>query len=118
MADRGTDGGPRREGQRAPAGQGLIGQFRGANLCHDLPGETRRNPADWVLLTSEGAVWVTGRRPAGRGFQLDPRHRGDTARWLEVTGKIEMAGGARYLKASKVALLGRPEESTPVPCPP
>jgi hypothetical protein len=95
-----------------------IGQFRGANLCGDLAAGTRRDPADWVLLTAEGPVWVVGRRPAGRGFQLDPAYRGDSSRWLEVSGKVEIAGDVRYLKASKVALIPRPAESEPVACPP
>lgn len=130
MADRGTNRGPRREGTRALADTGVeaaaadgkpvraLGQFRGANLCRDLPAESRRDPADWVLLTSEGPVWVTGRRPAGRGFQLDPAYRADTARWLEVNGKVQTAGPVRYIKASKVALAARPAETEPVPCPP
>lgn len=130
MSDRGTSGGGRRRGARTLAETGVaaaaaegkpvraIGQFRGANLCRDLPTESRRDVADWVLLTSEGPVWVTGRRPAGKGFQLDPAYRADTARWLEVTGKVQVAGEVSYLKAGKVALIARPEEFEPVPCPP
>ena len=63
-----------------------------------------------MLLTSEGPVWVTGRRPAGKGFQLDPAYRADTARWLEVSGKVQVAGEVSYLKAGKVALIARPED--------
>ena len=94
----------------------VVGQFRGANLCRDLPMASRRDPADWVLLTSEGPVWVTGRRPAGRGFELDPAYRGDTSRWLEVSGKVQVVGGVRYLKAGKVAMVARPgDASRPAP---
>jgi len=130
MADHGTNGVPRRTGTRTLADTGVeaaaadgkpvraLGQFRGANLCKDLPGETRRDVADWVLLTSEGPVWVTGRAPAGKGFRLDPAYRGDTSRWLEVNGKVQIAGEVRYLKAGKVALIARPEDAEPVPCPP
>jgi hypothetical protein len=95
-----------------------IGQFRGANLCQDLPEASRRDPADWVLHTAEGPVWVTGRRPAGRGFQLDAAYRGDTTRWLEVKGKVLIVDNVRYLKASNVALIPRPAEAEPEPCPP
>ena len=94
-----------------------IGQFRGGNLCRDLPETTRRDSADWVLMTTEGAVWVTGRRPEGKGFRLDPADRADTSRWLEVNGRVEVAGEARYLKASRVALIARPGESEPAACP-
>jgi hypothetical protein len=95
-----------------------LGQFRGANLCRDLPAESRRDPADWVLLTAEGPVWVTGRRPEGRGFQLDPAYRADTARWLEVQGKVALTGDVRYLKATRVTMVARPAETEPLPCPP
>jgi len=95
-----------------------IGQFRGANLCKDLPEASRRDPLDWVLQTSEGPVWVTGRRPAGNGFRLDPTYRADTNRWLEVSGKVLILDNVRYLKASRVALIPRPEEAEPVACPP
>lgn len=130
MADHGTNGVPRRTGARTLADTGVeaaaadgkpvraLGQFRGANLCQDLPGETRRDPADWVLLTSEGPVWVTGRAPAGKGFRLDPGYRGDTSRWLEVNGKVQVAGEVHYLRASRIALIARPEESEPTACPP
>ena len=82
-----------------------IGQFRGANLCRDLPTESRRDSADWVLLTSEGPLWVTGRRPAGKGFQLDPAYRADTARWLEVTGKVAGRGRGQLPEGRQ----GRPD---------
>jgi hypothetical protein len=95
-----------------------IGQFRGANLCKDLPEASRHDPADWVLHTSEGPVWVTGRRPAGNGFQLDAAYRGDTTRWLEVRGKVLILDSVRYLKATKVSLIPRPPEAEPEPCPP
>jgi hypothetical protein len=130
LSDRGTGLAARRPGGRTLAETGVeaaaadgkpvraLGQFRGANLCGDLPGVTRRDPADWVLLTSEGPLWVVGRRPAGKGFQLDPAYRADTTRWLEVSGKVELADSVKYLKASKVTLIPRPAETEAVPCPP
>jgi hypothetical protein len=95
-----------------------VGQFRGSNLCGDLPAATRRDPADWILLTEQGAVWVAGRRPEGKGFSLDPSRSSDTARWLEVKGKLEMAGEVRYLRATHVGLVPRPTETDPAPCGP
>jgi len=128
ISDRGK-GLPRKETRRladtgidAAAADGkpvrAIGQFRGANLCKDLPEASRRDPLDWVLQTPEGPVWVTGRRPAGKGFQLDPAYRADTNRWLEVRAKVLVLENVRYLKASNVALIPRPEDAEPVPCPP
>ena len=95
-----------------------IGQFRGGNLCGDLPAASRRLPVDWVLLTSEGPVWVVGHRPEGSGFHLDPAYRGDIARWLEVRGKVEIVEGVRYLKAGRVALAPKPEDAAATSCPP
>jgi len=130
VTDRGTGMDRGRSGGRALADTGLdaaasdgkpvraVGQFRGSNLCRDLPESTRRAGADWVLLTSEGPVWVTGRRPEGRGFRLDPAYRADVSRWLEVGGRVEAAVAARYLKASSVTMIARPKETEDNPCPP
>ncbi len=130
VSDRGTGMNRGRSGPRTLADTGLdaavadgkpvraTGQFRGANLCRDLPAATRRDPADWVLLTSEGPVWVTGRRPEGKGFRLDPGYRSDVSRWLEVSGRVQAAGEVRYIKASSVTMIARPKETEDNPCPP
>jgi hypothetical protein len=86
----------------------VVGRFRGANLFGDLPAETRRAPGDWVLQDGDQALWVTGRPPRGKGFDLDPSNKSDTGRWLEVHGKIEATGPVAYLKASRVQLVARP----------
>jgi hypothetical protein len=86
----------------------VVGRFRGANLFGDLPAETRRAPGDWVLQDGDRALWVTGRPPKGRGFDLDPGNKLDTGRWLEVEGKFEATGPVAYLKASRVQLVARP----------
>jgi len=117
LMDHGTDSAPRPRGPVTPANGGVVGQFRGANLCRDLPMATRRDPADWVLLTAEGPVWVTGHRPEGQGFRLDPASRGDTSRWLAVSGKVQIVDGVRYLKAGKIVMASRPEQG-PTYCPP
>ena len=129
ISDRGTTRGSGKE-RRTLADTGLdaaaadgkpvraLGQFRGANLCKDLPEASRKDPADWVLHTPEGPVWVTGRRPEGQGFHLDATYRGDTTRWLEVRGKVLILDTVRYLKATKVSLIPRPPEAEPEPCPP
>jgi hypothetical protein len=86
----------------------IVGRFRGANLFGDLPAHTRRDPGDWVLQDGEQAVWVTGRPPKGKGFDLDPGNKADTGRWLEVEGKLAAMGSVAYLKASRVQLVARP----------
>jgi hypothetical protein len=89
----------------------VVGRFRGANLFGDLPADTRRAAGDWVLQDGEHAVWVTGRPPKGKGFDLDPGNKMDTGRWLEVEGKLEAMGNVAYLKASSVQLVARPAAS-------
>jgi hypothetical protein len=116
MMDRGTGRSPGRS-DAGGAGEAVVGQFRGANLCGDLPVSSRRGGADWVLLAADGPLWVTGRPAAGRGFRLDPGHRGDTSRWLKVAGKVMIAEGVRYLKARKVEMIAQPEEAQAAPCP-
>jgi hypothetical protein len=86
----------------------IVGRFRGANLYGDLPATTRRAAGDWVLQDGEQSVWVTGRPPKGKGFDLDPGNKLDTGRWLEVEGKLEAMGNVAYLKASRVQLVARP----------
>jgi len=86
----------------------IVGRFRGANLYGDLPADTRRQAGDWVLQDGEHFVWVTGRPPKGKGFDLDPGNKMDTGRWLEVEGKLEAMGDVAYLKASRVQLVARP----------
>jgi len=95
----------------------MAGQFRGANLCRDLPPASRRQESDWVLLTAEGPFWIVGHRPEGRGFSLDPASAGDTARWLQVRGKVEVAPEARYVRAGSVELIPRPPGAAPTSCP-
>jgi hypothetical protein len=95
-----------------------VGQFRGANLCRDLPESTRRNADDWVLLTLHGPVWITGRRPEGGGFRLDPGYRGDTTRWLDVTGRLDVVGDVRYVRAQKLTLATKPPDADLAPCSP
>ncbi|MET0554654.1 MAG: hypothetical protein ABW221_16550 [Vicinamibacteria bacterium] len=85
----------------------VSGVFRGRNLFGDLPKDSQRGADDWVLKDGAFAAWVTGRRPAGKGWSLDPASRGD-ARWrVEVVGKVEVVGDVAYVRASKVSLAGR-----------
>ena len=49
----------------------IVGRFRGANLFGDLPQAPGKSRWDFVLQSADGAVWVTGLRPRGKGFDLD-----------------------------------------------
>ena len=80
----------------------VVGKFRGRNLFGDLTGPAPRG--GWVVKSRRHAVWVVGRRPAGRGFRLDPDLARDTTQWLEVVGTVEAADGRTVLRARSVAL--------------
>jgi hypothetical protein len=99
----------------------VVGQFRGANLFADLPAKSQRKRGDWVLQEGERAIWVTGKKPKGDGWQLDPSLKRDTGKWLEVTGKIEAKGDVAYMHAERLLLTTAPlappvkAEATPAP---
>jgi hypothetical protein len=89
----------------------VVGVFAGRNLFGDLPAGSQRTPSDWVLKQGTNAVWVTAKLPQGKGWKLDPDYRGDTAKWLQVTGRVEAVNGVAYLRATHVALTSAPEPS-------
>jgi len=90
----------------------VAGRFCGAGLCGDL-GAVPPVPKAWVLFDDVTAVWVIGKEPAGKGWRLDPTYRADTARWLEVTGRVEPCGAAKCLRAKSVALIPRENANEP-----
>lgn len=90
----------RHEGQTVT----VIGRFRGANLYGDLPQSPGRSRWDFVIQAADGALWVTGQRPRGKGFNLDSSTRLDTGRSLEVTGVVRRDRGLVWIEASKVEL--------------
>jgi Bacterial Ig-like domain len=99
----------------------VVGRFRGVNLYGDLPQPVGKSRWDFVLQSADGAVWVTGLRPRGKGFDLDTGARVDTGRWLQVTGTVRREGALTWIEASAIATATAPSE-TPiditVPAPP
>ena len=91
----------------------VIGRFKGRNLYGDLPQALAKGKWDFVIQSAEGALWVTGVRPRGKDFDLDPGKRVDTGRWVEVTGVVKQEGPTTYLDATAIALAAAPED-TPV----
>jgi hypothetical protein len=83
------------------------GQFRGRNLFRDLD-PNGAPPDGWVIKDGQYALWVFGRKPKGSGWQLDLDNRGDTAKWVQVTGRLERKGDVTRLKATYVALVAVP----------
>jgi hypothetical protein len=90
------------------------GQFRGRNLFGDLPRSPGVSPSDFVLMSSQAAIWVSGIEPRGKDFALDPGRRVDTGRWLEVTGTVRDGRGLMWIEGRKVDLAAAdPAEAGP-----
>ncbi len=99
----------------------VVGKFRGRNLYGDLPVKSQRSNSDWVIKDEVWAVWVTGKKPKGSGWQLDPRAKRDTGRWIAVVGRPLTRDGITYLQAREVALTTAPTpnaEPSAAPPPP
>lgn len=88
----------------------LRGRFRGRNLLGDVPSWPRQTQNDFVLQAADGAVWVTGVKPKGKGFDLDPNARRDIGRWLEVSGTMAVADGLPLLRARTIAATSPDDE--------
>lgn len=88
----------------------VVGRFRGANLYGDLPQAPAKGRWDFVIQSADAAVWVTGQRPRGRGFNFDATTRLDTGRSLEVSGVVRTERGLVWIEATSVDL-----STTPAP---
>jgi hypothetical protein len=91
----------------------VTGRFRGANLYGDLPQPVNKSRWDFVVQSADAAVWVTGMRPRGKGFNLDPMARVDTGQWLEVTGTVRHDGALTWIEAGSLAA-GSAPAATPI----
>jgi hypothetical protein len=99
----------------------VVGKFRGRNLYGDLPVRSQRNSSDWVIKDDLFAVWVTGKKPKGTGFDLDPGLKRDTGKWVVVVGRPETSGTVTYLRALQVEVTSAPTptaQAQPPPPPP
>ncbi len=97
------------------------GQFRGNNLFGDLPSASRRKSSDWVIKDELFAVWVSGKKPRGSGWRLDPGLKRDSGKWLEVTGRVTTRNGVVTIRADEVTLSSPPSptaQALPPPPPP
>jgi hypothetical protein len=86
----------------------LTGQFGGRNLFGDVPAAPAKNRYDFVLRSPEGAVWVTGLRPKGKGFDLNVDARVDTSQWLQVSGTVRRDRGLVLLEAKTIVTAQAP----------
>jgi hypothetical protein len=92
----------------------ITGQFRGRNLFGDLPEAPAQNRFQFVLRSSDAAVWVMGVQSKGKTFNFDPSKRIDTGRWVKVQGTVHTAKGLTWLDGTSIELAPAPEETTEV----
>ena len=78
----------------------VTGQFSGRNLMGDLADAPGRSRWDFVIRSTDAALWVSGARPKGKGFDLALDARLDTGRWLEITGVVHEGRGLQWLDVS------------------
>jgi len=88
----------------------VVGRFRGRNLYGDVPQPLNQNRWDFVLQSADGALWVTGMRPRGKDFDLDPGARVDTGKWLEVTGVVRKQGAQVWIDAGTMRAASAPTD--------
>jgi hypothetical protein len=91
----------------------VSGRFRGRNLLADvanpLPSPTKW---DFVVQSADAAIWISGLRPRGRGFELDPGARVDTGRWVQINGTMRRSGSRIWIEAREIELSAAPEETS------
>ena len=94
----------------------VSGQFGGRNLFGDLPDAPGKSRYDFVLRSSDSAIWVSGAQPKGKGFNFSLDSRLDSGRWLEITGVLKTGRGLEWLEVSGDGIqLGKaPSEAPPV----
>jgi len=94
----------------------ISGQFTGRNLMGEIPDAPARSRWDFVIRSADAALWVSGARPKGKGFDLALDARQDTSRWLEITGIVREGRGLQWLEAASEGIqLGKaPTTSAPV----
>ena len=100
----------------------LVGRFRGRNLYADVPQGVAKSKWDFVLQSADGAIWITGLRPKGNDFELDPEARADTGKWLEVTGVVHRDAANLWIAAKSLRRAAAPadlpvEAAAPVAAP-
>ena len=98
----------------------VTGQFRGRNLYGDAAQAPSLSQWDFVLRSADAALWITGLRPRGKGFNLDIDARVDTGTWLETMGVVKVGKGLVWIEAQQIALTKptletRNAETPPIP---
>jgi Bacterial Ig-like domain len=96
----------------------LTGQFSGRNLLGEMPDAPGKSRYDFVLRSTDAAIWVTNMRPKlkdnnGKEFELGLDARIDTGRWLTLRGTVQQARGLLLVDAEAGSLaLAKPPTET------
>ena len=97
----------------------ITGQFSGRNLLGAMPDAPGKSRYDFVLRSTDAAIWVSNMRPrlkdaAGKEFELGLDARIDTGRWLSLRGTVQLVRGLLVLdaEAGSLSLAKPPTETT------
>jgi len=87
----------------------ITGQFSGRNLLGEMPDAPGKSRYDFVLRSTDAAIWVTNMRPKlkdtnGKEFELGLDARIDTGRWLTLRGTVQQARGLLLVDAEAGSL--------------
>ena len=87
----------------------ITGQFSGRTLLGEMPDAPGKSRYDFVLRSTDAAIWVTNMRPKlkdanGKEVELGLDARIDTGRWLTLRGTVQQARGLLLLDAEAGSL--------------
>ena len=95
----------------------VAGRFRGKNLLGDQPVSPGKSPHEYIVRVADASVWISGLRPRGRGFVLDPESRRDTREWIRVTGTVRHEPPLVWIEGKTIDLAKPERETEPDPGP-
>lgn len=96
----------------------VSGRFRGRNLLGDQPVSPGKSQHEYVLRVADASVWISGLRPRGRGFTLDPESRRDTREWVRVTGTVRHEPPLVWVDGKSIEIAKPQTEPDPEPAAP
>jgi len=87
----------------------ITGQFSGRNLLGEMPDAPGKSRYDFVLRSTDAAIWVSNMRPRlkdanGKDLELGLDARIDTGRWLTLRGTVQQVRGLLVLDAEAGSL--------------